>query len=83
MNVEVKTYSQLGVLAFVDGVRVRVITRGPTRLPAWRCDNHPTPGGRTSCPHIAALAATPIDPSKLARAHGTPLPQPKQRRQTR
>lgn len=68
MDVEVRTWSPHGgVLAFVGGVRVRVKPRAG-RPPTWRCDAHPTKYGRTSCPHIAALAATPADPALRAPA---------------
>jgi len=53
------------LVAFVDGVRVRVRRRNRA-LPAWRCDAHPS-DGRTSCEHVEALAQTVPTPQQLAR----------------
>jgi len=58
------------LVAFVDGVRVRVRRRNRA-LPAWRCDAHPS-DGRTSCPHIEAVAQATPDPDQLARITGEP-----------
>ena len=59
------------LVAFVDGVRVRVRRRNRA-LPAWRCDAHPSSDGRTSCPHIEAVARATPDPDQLARITGEP-----------
>ena len=59
------------LVAFVDGVRVRVRRRARA-LPAWRCDAHPSSDGRASCPHIEAVAQATPDPDQLARITGEP-----------
>lgn len=55
-----------GVLAFVDGTRVRIRVRDRPP-PLWLCDDHPELDGRTGCEHIAALADTPYHRTTHAR----------------
>lgn len=61
LPVRIVTWSPRGgVLAYVGDPEVRVRVKPRNMRPAlWRCDAHPS-DGRTSCEHIAALAATPI-----------------------
>lgn len=58
------------LLAFVDGVRVRI--RARRNPPRWLCDAHRDQSGRVSCEHIEALADTHPTPEQLARITGQP-----------
>lgn len=57
-DVRVEAITRGHVLAYVDGVRVRIRSRR-NLPPLWLCDEHPG-DGRTGCEHVAALADTPI-----------------------